>query len=266
MRKNATIIGCYIKYPIICSVAALLVIGLSGCSIVEFSQKDTIPYNTDIMSGYLRTGLKISSSADVIEEMGLPEYELFSQTKSAVASAGQSKDGNKKWFKMTVFGETGPNAQRKYILIADERPRTLMASPRASAIFECQTILDKELASKPYSSESAKLVAVLQQIKDNALKDFKEVNKDNNVLAVCTGIANQALSAALTHMQASPAAAAKLNSVEGVPFSNMSFNKGLIQMGIEYDLVTVKIQMGSIVEKLKITREKDLETIETEAW
>jgi hypothetical protein len=120
--------------------------------------------------------------------------------------------------------------------------------------------------SKPYSSETAKLVAVLQQIKDNALKDSKEIGKDNNVLAVCSGMANQALTAAFTKLQASPAAAAKLNSVEGVPFSHPSFNRGLIQMGIEYDIVTVKIQMGSILEKLKVTREQDLETIETEAW
>jgi hypothetical protein len=41
---------------------------------------------------------------------------------------------------------------------------------------------------------------------------------------------------------------------------------GIIQMGIEYDIVSVKIALGSLVKKFKLDFEKEPKESEIEVW
>jgi hypothetical protein len=245
---------------------ALVSIVLNGCGAIDFVKKEGPPNNASVISGYYRVGLKMSSSADVVDEMYLPEYELLSQSKKVIACAGQKKMGYKSWYKMAAFEEGQSTVQRKYLFIEDEKPKVLFASIRARARFECSVALDTKMLKEPFSSENAKLIAILKKIHNDSVKDVAGVSADNNVIMTDGGLANQALADAITKLEASPAEAAKLNSAKGVSFSALSMDAGVIQMGIEYDIVSVKIALGSLVKKFKLDFEKEPKESEIEVW
>jgi hypothetical protein len=248
------------------AVLALASTLLCGCGVIDFIEKEPPPKDAEIMSGYYRVGIKVSNSADVIDEMYLPEYELLSQSKKVIACAGQKKKGYKSWYKMAGFEENQSTVQRKYLLIEDEKPKTLIADKKTRAIIECSMALDKELLKEPFSSENAKLIAILKKVHEKSLEDVSEVSADNNVIIVGGGMVNQAFEAAITKLESSPAEAAKLNSAKGVSFSHLSLDEGVIQMGVEYDIVTVKIKLGSLVKRFKLDFEKEPEESELDIW
>lgn len=249
----------------------LIAFNLAACSttptdVFYFVKKDTTPTNADIISGYYGTGLRLSNAADVLDEMFMPEYELLSQSKNVIAVTGQKKKDYKQWLKMAAFDENEPMAQRKYLFIVDEKPKTLFARPRANAFFECSMVIDKQMINKPYSNPSARLLEILEKVQENTQNDLAQVSEDNKIAQVCGGMANQALDGAIAKLQSSPAEIAKINTVSGVKFSHLSLDEGIIQMGVEYDIVTVKIKLGSYVKKLKLDFEKDIEEIELDVW
>ena len=243
------------------SAAALLftLLSPSGCSVVNLVKIEGPPSNAEIISGYYGITLKVSSATDSLDEILLPEYELLSQTKRIIAASGQKKDGYKSWLKVAAFDENEKAAKRKYLVIEDEKPKTLFAQPKASAYIECQLILNKELQNTPYANQSAKLLAVLKDIRKTTAGDIAEVSADNKTIKLCGGLLNQALSAAITHLETSPAQAAQLNTDTGVSFTHLSLNEGKIQMGIDHDVATIQIKLGSYVQKWKLRFEKDVE-------
>jgi len=239
---------------------------LSGCGALDYIKPDKPPSDADIMSGYYRVGIKVSNSVDVIDEMYLPDYELLSQSKKVISCAGQKKQGYKSWYKLAAFEEGESYVQRKYLLIADEKPKTLFASKRSRALVECSMVIDKELLKEPFTSENAKLIAILKRFHEKSIEDVSEVSADNNVITVCGGMVNQSLSAAITKLESSPAEAAKLNSADGVTFSHLSLDKGVIKMGVEYDIATVEIKLGSLVKGFKLDLEKETKEKDVEIW
>ncbi len=110
----------------------------------------------------------------------------------------------------------------------------------------------------PYANQPAKLLAILNVLQKKAAGDIAEVSADNKTIRLCGGLLNQALSAAITHLESSPAQTAQLSS-NGVNFSHPSLNEGKIQMGIDYDIAIVQIKLGSYVEKWKLRFEKEIE-------
>ena len=254
------------RRSVLAAVLIILVFSLCGCGVMEFIGKEPPPTNAEIMSGYYRVGIKLSNSADVFDEMYMPEYELLSQSKKVIACAGQKKNGYKTWYKMAGFDENEPTAMRKYLFLEDEKPKTLFAEPRANAIFECSMVLDKSLLNEPYSNDSTKLTAILKKVQENSVNDAAEVSPDNNLILAGGGMVNQALQAAIVKLENSPALAANLNTSDGVSFSHMSFDEGRIQMGIEYEIVTVKIKLGSIVKPSKIDFEKPTTESDIDVW
>lgn len=260
-----------LKKSLLALTLTIITLSLAGCGttptdVFYFMKKDTTPTNADIISGYYRVGLRLSNSADVLDEMYMPEYELLSQSKTVIAVSGQKKKGYKAWLKMAAFNENEQMAKRKYLFIVDEKPKTLFAEPRTNAIYECSMVLDKELLNKPYNNQSAKMIEILKTVRENTQNDLAQVSEDNNIIQVCGGMANQALHAALTKLQNSPAEAPKLNTAEGVKFSHLSLDEGIIQMGVEYDTVIVKMKLGSLVKPLNLDFEKDIEDIELDVW
>jgi hypothetical protein len=232
---------------------------IAGCSVVEFAKPEGAPSNEQIYAAYRQTTLKQSTSADVLALFGRPEYGLLSQSKSIIALAGQKKKGYKSWFNMAAFDENSLIANRKYVFIADERPKQLFVEPWEGVDFDCQMVLPKEVLDEPYANENARRIAILKQVGTDTRKDTKEVGADNEVIARCGMIVGQGIDALAAKLDGSPALAARLSEPEGLEFEEMSFAKGRLRMIVEDDVVTVKIRLGSFAKKWKVSLEKPVE-------
>jgi len=220
-----------------------------SCAVVEFAKPEAPPSNTLISNNYVLTEIKTSSSADVLTVIHMPEYEMLSQSKSVIASVGQKKKGYKVWFNMVAFDDEELTAQRKYLFIEDEKPKSLFVEPWAYAKFDCKMVIESEVLDKPYSDENAKRIAILKKVKENLNNDLEFVGMDNEMLKVAGMTINQGLVAALTRFDASPAEAVKLSKYPGVEFSNLTYDKGRIRMLLNEDVVTVEMKLGAIVKK-----------------
>jgi len=228
-----------------------------GCSAINFATPEGPPYTNDIYAGYRQVQLKTSTSADALTAIVRDANELVSQSKSVIAAAGAKKRGNKRWFKMVAFDENELIARRKYVFIVDERPKTLFVEPWESVDFDCQMVLDNDVLSEPYASENARRVAILKRVSQDTRKDVSEVGTDNKALEVNGMIVNQALATVLTDLDASPVLASKLSEPRGLGFEHTSFDKGLIWMTVEGDIVTIKLRLGSAAKKPKVTLEQE---------
>jgi hypothetical protein len=264
MKKQKITVN-VLKFTLLSTIVFSL-LSLTGCSVINFAKKEGPPSNAEIIGGYYRITLKISAAADTLDEITLPEYEQLSQTKNVVAAAGQKKGGYKTWTKIVAFDENESTAKRKYLILEDEKPKTLFSSPNASAYIECQMVISKDVQDAPYANQTAKLIAVLKDLQKKTSKDIAEVSADNKIIKVCGGLLNQSLYTATSYLQASPSETAKLNSAEGVKFSHISLDQGVIHMGIDYDIVTVQIKLGSFTKKWKLSLEKDIEKEEPLVW
>jgi len=237
-----------------------LVLGQGGCVVLDVKELLTPegpPNYEQISQCYYQTELRKSSSADVLTTVYLPEYELLSQSKSVVASTGQKKKGYKRWFKMIAFDEYDLRAKRKYLFIVDEKPKVLFTEPWASVKFDCEMILEAEVLDEPYANENARTIAILKRLLENFRGDIDEVSEDNNVLDTSGMIVNQALETVLVKLNSSPALARRLSEEDGLGFEHTSFDKGKIQMVVTDNIVALRLRLGSLVKKWKISIEKD---------
>jgi len=244
------------------AVKLLIVIcclGLWGCVALEFFTSEGPPSYEQISESYEQTKLKTSGSADALTTIHIPEYELLSQSKSVVASVGQKKKGYKTWLKMVAFDEDELTAQRKYLLIVDERPKVLFVEPWTGLSFDCEMVLESEVLDEPYANENARRIAILKQVLANVQKDVEEVGSDNKTLNTCGMLINQALTTVLVKLDSSPVLASRLSEPAGLEFDHISLDKGKIEMLIENDIVAVKMRLGSLVKKFKISFEKDID-------
>ena len=233
------------------SFQLLVVFGFCGCSVVEYFQPEGPPSYQQIYAAYDSTSLNMSSAADVLGAINLPEYELLSQSKRVVASAGQKKKGYKSWFNMVAFDENDSTAKRKYLLVVDEKPKILFVSPRGNLSFDCEMVIESEVLDKPYADERTRRIAVLKSVLESFRSDIAEVGQDNKMLNESGMMVNQALGTVLVKLDSSPALASRLHEPAGLLFDHVSFGKGKIQMVVTYDIVTVKIRLGSLVRKFE---------------
>jgi hypothetical protein len=224
---------------------------LCGCSIVEFFTPEGPPSDQQTSVCYYKTKLKVSSSADVLAVINLPEYELVSRSKSVIASAGQKKKGYKSWFTLIAFDENESTAKRKYLFVVDEKPKILFVEPREGLRFDCEVALGSDVLGKPYAEENARRIAILKDVLKSFRKDTGEVSPDNKELGIDGMLVNQALEAVLVKLEDSPALAARLNEPNGVDFSHINFDRGKIRMIITDDIAAVRIRLGSFAKDLK---------------
>ena len=239
-------------------------LGLGGftlCSCTFFDVKtfalpEGPPSYRQLLDNYRQTKLKTSGAADVL---AMSQSGLLSQSKSVIAVSGQKKEGYKSWFSMVAFDENELTAQRKYLFVVDERPKFLFVEPWEALSFDCEMVLARELLDKPYANENAKRIAVLKQVKENASKDVHELGLDNKNLAVSGMMINQALQTALVKLDSSPSLAGALSEEQGLEFEHISFDKGRLRMLLADDIVSVRVRLGSLVKKYKVSLEKDIE-------
>lgn len=224
---------------------------LCGCSIVEFFTPEGPPSDEEISACYQKAKLKTSSSADVLAVIRLPEYELVSQSKSVIASAGQKKKGYKTWFTLVAFDENESTAKRKYLLIEDEKPKILCVEPREGLRFDCEAVVGSDVLGKPYAEESARRIAILKDVLKSSRKDTGEVSLDNKELGIDGMLINQAFESVLLKLDESPALAARLNEPNGIEFPHINYDRGKIRMIVTEDIAAVRMRLGSSAKDLK---------------
>ena len=223
---------------------------LCGCSVLEIFEEAQPPYDEELLAGYLKTTLERSSSADVLETIHMPEYETLSQSKSVIASVGQKDEGKKIWFKMVAFDENKLAAKRKYFFVVDEKGKAFLGSKRSLA-FDCETVLDRELLSKPYASDGARQIAILGQVRADVRNDIKELAADNKTLDVCGMLINQTLETILRRLDESPVLASKLSDGSGLDFDHIALGEGKAMMYVIGGVVKVNVDISSLTWDFK---------------
>ena len=101
---------------------------LSGCWVIDvkdFLTPEGAPKDAEIARAYYLTELRRSTAADVLPLVYMPYYALLSQSTSVLASQGEKKKGYKLWVNMVSFDENDLLAKRKYLMIADEKPKVI---------------------------------------------------------------------------------------------------------------------------------------------
>jgi hypothetical protein len=225
---------------------------IAGCSVVDFLTPEGPPANGQIYATYRQIALKTSNSAEVLTAFDNPEYALISQSKSIIALVGQKKKGYKTWFDMVTFDESGLTAKRKYVYIADERPKQLFVEPWEGVYFDCKMVLPQKVLDEPYANENARREAILKQVGSDIRKDTSEVGADNEVLGVGGMVVGQAIDAVTMKLDSSPALARRLTDPNGLEFVASGFDKGLLRMVVDDDVVTVRLRLGSFAKELKV--------------
>ncbi|MBN1807418.1 MAG: hypothetical protein JW837_19385 [Sedimentisphaerales bacterium] len=221
---------------------------LSGCwtiDLKDFATPEGAPDYLEISKPYHLTELRKSTAADVLPMMYMPEYTLLSQSTKVLAAQGTKKKGLKKWFTMVTFDENDLLAKRKYLMIADEKPKVILVQPWAGLRFDCQMILEGEVVEEPYTDENARRIAILKFVRQITHDDLIEVKPDNKEYEISGAMINQALEAVLQDLDESPALAVRLSDMEGLKFEHVTFDRGKIQMTDDGKAVTVKMRLGS---------------------
>ena len=226
----------------------------SGCTPVfwndlgELFSPEKEPRDKVISEGYQQIELNHSSAAEVLAVMYLPDYELLSQSRSVIAVSGQKKDGYKNWLRMAAFDEDSLTVTRKYLVIVDEKPKSLFVEPWASLRFDCEMVLDKGVLTEPYSNENARRIEILKQVLNTERADIGQVGLDNKIADTCGMLVGQAMETVLVRLKASPVLAGRLDEDGGLWFEHPSLDQGRIKVDFGDEVVTVDLKAGSIVK------------------
>jgi hypothetical protein len=233
---------------------------VAGCSVVEFAKPEGRPSNQWVYDIYRQIEVKKSNAADVLMLFGRPDFALLSQSKSAIALAGEKKKGYKMWFDMVCFEENELIANRKYVFISDEKPRQLFVEPWEGVYYDCQMVLPKKILDEPYATENARRIAILKQVGEDSRRDTADVGADNKDIAICGMVVGQAIDTAGVKLDESPALAQRLTEPKGFEFQHPGYKTGRLFMNIDGDIVTLKLRLGSFAKKLKVSFERPLKT------
>jgi hypothetical protein len=224
-----------------------LVFGLCGCAVVDYVKPEQHPYAEYLSLSYHEIKLKMSTAADVLSIIHLPEYELLSQSKSVVASSGQKKKGHQIWFKMASFDENAMTAKRKYFFLADEKPKNIWVQPRRRLKFDSEMVMGPEVFAEPYADDNARRIAILQKVLENIHSDIDQVSADDKNLSICGMLINQTIETVLVKLESSPSLATRLNPTEGLDFDHITLGAGKIWMGIAGEIVNIRISVDSYI-------------------
>lgn len=260
--EKLKILNCLLWFFIF-SFQFFVILGFCGCSTVAspyFVSKQREPtYEPNLADSYNKIKLRQSGALNVLPIIHKSESELLSQSRSVVASSGQSKNGYKTWFNMVAFDEQKLTAKRKYFFLVDEKVRRVpgkrfLGEPKQGLMFNSQMVLETASLNKLYKSDNSMQIAILKQVLKNLRRDIdelgegiNELDSDNKNLAVPGLLINQVFGTILYTLDNSPAQAAMLSEGSDVEFDHISFGKGKIQMLTEKDIVTVKIRLGAFI-------------------
>jgi hypothetical protein len=226
-------------------IATGLIFAATGCSYTtELLSPPESPHFSNIHAKYKSTILKESTAADVLETAYMPKYELLSQSRNVIATQGKKNRKNNFWTDIVAFDEDSLPASRKYLIMVAERPGLLSFKRNTNIKFHAEAVLDTDVLYEPYASENARRTAVLQEFLADFREDTKELSKDHKIIHTAAMMVNQAIETVLVELEASPATAVYLESPDGLEFSHINLDKGIIKMRIEDDVAEVEMIIG----------------------
>jgi len=240
--------------------------GLCGCAVLSYIPPEKLPY-AKLADPYHRTQLKTSTTLDVLNLSRAPSYQfeagavgktLLSQSDTAAALTGQSKNGLKTWVNLMVFDEHRMTARRKYFFCSDERatvaptqPKRYLIPPRKGLLFDAQIIVDPEIRTTPYATEEAKQLALIRWLAEQFQTDIRMLTGSdekpahaNELVSLAGMMMNQVFRGLLTELEKSPGLARDLGDAEGVAFPHISLDTGRIQVLAQDDVAVIKIRVN----------------------
>jgi hypothetical protein len=230
-----------------CTVLCLL---LSGCwllDVKDFMTPEGKPKDAEIEKAYYLTELRKSTAADVLPLIYMPKYSLLSQSTNILAAQGEKKSGHKQWFTMVTFDQNDLLAKCKYLMIVDETPKIVLASPWTGLRFDCQLLLQGSILEEPYADENARRIAMLEFARKVTHDDIAEIKADNKAYEVYGAMINQGFQSVINDVNESPVLASKLSDEKGLDFKDLSFTGGKVRMTSDGKTVTIKMRLGSFV-------------------
>jgi len=246
-----------------CIVALWVLSHLAGCGALT-SRK--LPY-AQLAAPYQQTQLKTTTTLDVLNMTRAPDYQLdadavgetlLTQSDTAAALTGQSRNGLKTWVNLIVFNEHRMIAARKYFFCCDERAIAvptdwLLApvSPRRGLLFDAEIIVDPVVRTTPYATEEARQIAILEWLAWQFQADTEAVTGNhekrtgaNEMVSTAGMMMNQVFRGVLIEIDKSPGLARQLADPTGVEFPHISLGTGRIQMLVQDDIATVAIRVN----------------------
>jgi hypothetical protein len=235
--------------------SVVLCLTLSGCwlmDVKDFLTPEGPPKLKEIAKAFYLTELRKNTAADVLPLLYMPDYSLLSQSTSILAAQGEKKRGYKLWFTMVGFDENDLLAKRKYLMVADEKPKVLIPTqPWAGMRFDGKLVLEGEVLEEPYADENARRIAMLKFAREAIHDDIAQVKEDNKEYEICGAMINQSIEAVLTMLDESPALAVRLSDEDGLDFVQQSFDRGKIGLTSDERTMTIKIRTGSFTSSFK---------------
>ena len=242
-----------------CAFAILTSLG--GCTVQRYIPPGSLPYE-ELSAGYFQFKLRQSSALDVIRLMQAQQgklnprhvgTELLSQSDQMSALAGQSKNGEKRWFTLCVFDQYDMAVRRKYFFFMDESalrtpvpPQRWLIPPKSTLVFDSALVISDVLETA-YASDSARSVAVLRYIRKILQQDIKPFDRPkseaaNDIVAVSGMLMNQVLGSALYKLERSPSLAVHLVD-QGVRFHHITLNEGRLRLSIQGQIALMRIEL-----------------------
>ena len=257
---------------ILCMAALLFAICLSGCGALGYLPPERLPY-AKLAFPYANTQLKTGATLDVLNLARAPEYQfergvadelLLTQSDTAVAFSGRSKDKRKSWLTMVVFDEYRLTAKRKYFFLVDERAETVptqpgryLVPPRKGLVFDSQFVVDPEILTTPYATQEAQKVAMVRWLADQFQKDMTALvgssdapARGSALLSISGMMMRQAFTGLLVELDKSPGLAQTLADAQGMEFPHISMNKGRARLLVQDDLAAMTLRVNFPLDPL----------------
>jgi len=251
---------------ILCIVALLFATCLCGCAAQGYLSPDRLPY-AKLAFPYASTQLRTSASLDVLNLARAPEYQfdrdkadelLLTQSDTAVAFSGRSKDKRKSWLTLVVFDEYRLTATRKYFFLVDERAETAPAAnkryflpPRKGLVFDSEFVIDPEILTTPYATEETQKVATIRWLAEQFQKDMTALLGSYDVpargaaqLSTAGMMMRQTFTGLLVELDKSPGLAQTLADEHGMEFPHISMNKGRARLIARDDLAALTLRVN----------------------
>ena len=251
---------------ILCGAAILLVIGLFGCSPLDYLPPEELPY-AKLAIPYSRTRLKTSVSLDVLNVARDPDYQferdkveqpLLTQSDTVIAYSARSVDGMKSWLDMIVFDEFRMTASRKYFFCVDEKaevaptePQYYLIPPRRGILFDSEFVIDPQVLTTPFATDEARKIALIKWLSEQFRADVaalvgnpEDPVRGSELVTTAAMMVRQVFTGLLVELDKSPGLAASLGRKKGVAFPHMSLDEGRIRLVVEDDVAVMKIRVN----------------------
>lgn len=247
-----------------CFLAFLLLSTLTGCQLEHLSKGESP-----------RSALTRVYDDAILKQSGLPEVHTLLEINSGmlgadgrsagqlqrghnvIATSGESRNGNERWFTLFVFDEGSQTIRRKYRFHLNEKSGIgarggpfELSTTEGSIVFEGSLVLSHDFGGQgrpAYDREIATLRYIASRLHFDC-KKLKDIETDDrsreSTLAVSGLLMNQVFLAALLELDRSPHLAPALATEEGMAFEPFTLDHGRVHLRVNGDVAVVRIEVG----------------------